>query len=104
MSPTAWSALKQVCDLAAMPTWLEFEEGVLDEKLKAAGYIDVQTENVTQRMLPMLQAFNLLGSFPYWIGRKINRVEKTVNAMSGVEMWRHRGTWSYNITTASKPA
>jgi hypothetical protein len=26
-----------------------------------------------------------------------------VNALSGVEMWRHRDAWRYNICVAEKP-
>jgi len=54
-------------------------------------------------MLPMLRAFYLIGRFPYFVGRTIGKVEKTVNAMSGVEMYKHKAAWSYNITVAKKP-
>jgi ubiquinone/menaquinone biosynthesis C-methylase UbiE len=103
MPSEAWEALVKVCDLAAMPAWLEFEDGVLDRKLASAGFEQVKTEDVTEKMMPMLKAFNTLGVFPYWLGRRIDKVEKTVNAMSGVEMYRHRGAWKYNITVARKP-
>ena len=99
----AWDALERVCDLAAMPAWLEFEDGVVDDRLEKAGFAEVSTENVTPRMLPMLHAFYLMGRFPYFVGRTIGKVEKTVNSMSGVEMYKHQAAWSYNITFATKP-
>jgi len=96
-------ALESVCDIAAMPSWLDFEPGVLVKKLWAAGFVEVGEEDVTEHVLPMLRMFSLLGRLPYWIGRKINNVGKTVNAMSGVEMYRHQEAWAYNIYTARKP-
>jgi hypothetical protein len=30
--------------------------------------------------------------------------EKVVNALSGVEMYKHRDAWRYNIYVATKPA
>ncbi len=104
LQPAAWEALRRVCASAEMPAWLHFEDGVLDSKLATAGFRDIYTEDVTPRMLPMLEAFDTLGRFPYWVGRRVGKVEKTVNAMSAVEMNRHRSAWRYNITTATKPA
>ena len=104
VSRKAWGALEKVCDLAAMPAWMEFEDGVLNDLMEKVGFVDVSTENVTSRMIPMLHAFFLLGKFPYFVGRAIGKVEKTVNAMSGVEMYKHQAAWRYNITVAQKPA
>ncbi|WIM98930.1 methyltransferase domain-containing protein [Actinoplanes oblitus] len=103
MRASSWIALQDVCRLAAMPAWLEFEDGVLDELVKAAGFTGVTTEDVTRRMMPMVRAFYIMGVFPYFVGRAIGKVEKTVNAMSGVEMFQHQDAWSYNITVATKP-
>jgi hypothetical protein len=36
--------------------------------------------------------------------RLLGRTEKAVNAMSGVEMWKHQDAWRYNIYTATKKA
>ncbi|MEV6343799.1 methyltransferase domain-containing protein [Actinoplanes sp. NPDC051851] len=103
MGEPAWAALEEVCRLAAMPAWMEFEDGVLDDLVSASGFAGVTTEDVTERMTPMVHAFYVLGVLPYFVGRMIGKVEKTVNAMSGVEMYRHRAAWSYTITTATKP-
>lgn len=101
--PAAWKVVEQVCDQGAMPSWKRFEHGVLDTLVAGAGFEAVATEDVTARVLPMLAAFASLGKIPYWVGRRIGKVEKMVNAMSGVEMYRHRSTWRYNIITARKP-
>jgi ubiquinone/menaquinone biosynthesis C-methylase UbiE len=104
VSDEAWAAFEKVCELAVMPAWLEFGPGVLDKKLDKAGFRDIKTADITAHMLPMLKVFYRLGRFPYYVGRRIGKVEKTVNAMSGVEMYKHRSVWRYNITEASRTA
>lgn len=104
MAPGDAAALARVCDLAAMPAWWQFEDGVLDGLVSAAGFQSVVTTDVTAHMLPMLAGFHALGRFPYWVARRLGKVEKAVNAMSGVEMYRHQAAWNYTVTTATRPA
>ena len=103
LSSDASRAFRQVCELAAMPTWYRLNHGDLEKMIAAAGWTVDSVENVTERMLPMLHAFALIGRFPYWVGRVSGRTEKVVNALSGVEMYKYRDAWRYNIYTATKP-
>lgn len=89
LTSDAWDTLQRVCDAAAMPGWLQFEDGVLDAKLRTAGFVDVGTEDITDRMAPMVFAFAKLGRFPYFVGRLLRRTSKTVNAMSAVELSKY---------------
>jgi sterol 24-C-methyltransferase len=104
LSHAAIKAFHQVCDLGAMPTWQRLKHGDMEFLLKEGGFIVDSAEEVSKRILPMLHAFYLLGRFPYFVGRVTNQVPKVVNAMSGVEMWRHREAWRYNIYVAHKPS
>lgn len=104
LSPEASAAFQKVCDFGAMPTWYKMNHGDMEKLIKEEGFTNVSEENVTEHMLPMLHAFYLVGQFPYLVGRVSGRVPKVVNAMSGVEMWKHREAWRYNIYTASKAA
>ena len=104
LSPAAREALRQVCDLAAMPAWHRLHHGDLDRLVGAAGFGVESVTDVTERMLPMLHAFAILGAVPYRLGRALGRTENVVNALSGVEMWRHRDAWRYGIVVATKPA
>jgi sterol 24-C-methyltransferase len=104
LSDQALSTLQAVCEIAAMPTWLELVDGELENRLRDAGFEKVISEDVTEKILPMLRIFSLLGRLPYWVGRRISKPEKTINAMSGVEMYRHQEAWSYKLYTARKPA
>jgi sterol 24-C-methyltransferase len=102
LSLAALKALHQVCDLGAMPTWQRLKHGDMEPLLKDEGFELDSAEDVSKRILPMLHAFYLLGRFPYFVGRVTDRVPKVVNAMSGVELWRHREAWKYNIYVAHK--
>lgn len=92
-----------VCDLAAMPAWLRLDHGDLEGLLDKAGFAAVSATDVTEKMLPMLRAFSIVGRFPYFVGRVSGRTAKVVNALSGVEMYRHQEAWRYQIYTAIKP-
>lgn len=101
LSTEALNAFRQVCDLGAMPTWQRLKHGDMEPLLKEGFEVD-SAEDATKRILPMLHAFYLLGRFPYFVGRVTDRVPKVVNAMSGVELWKHREAWRYNIYVAHK--
>jgi hypothetical protein len=86
-----------------MPSWLRLTYGEMESLLEQAGFVVDSAQDVTDHMLPMLHAFSLLGRFPYFLGRLFGNVSKVVNAMSGVEWYKHRHVWRYNIYVASKP-
>jgi len=101
ISKASSEALERINRLAAMPSFQKFYHGVLEEMLSEAGFEDIQSEDLTNGMLPMLHAFSILGTIPYAISRAIGRT--SVNTMSGVEMWKHRGDIRYNAFSATKP-
>lgn len=102
-SAKARQALADVCEIAAMPAWLELYDGELEKLLTQAGFKVESKQDVTDKILPMLQVFSILGKVPYAIARLLNKREKAINAMSGVELYRHREAWRYRIYTATKP-
>jgi sterol 24-C-methyltransferase len=102
LSAEANDALQRVCDQAAMPAWLEFYDGTLDQLLAAQGFTVERSADVTANMMPMVHAFSLIGRFPYWVGRVSGLVHKVVNAMSAREMYKHRDAWRYGVHTAVK--
>lgn len=96
-------ALETVCELAAMPAWLKLPHGNLERRLAEAGFSVEPATDVTGKMLPMLHAFSIMGRFPYLVGRLSGRPAKVVNALSGVELFRHQDAWRYHIYTATRP-
>ncbi len=104
ISSRSQAAFARVNDLAAMPSFQRFNFGVLERLLENAGFENVDVEDVTSRMLPMVHAFSIVGQFPYAVGRVIGKTNKVVNAMSAVEFWKHRSDFKYSIYTATKPS
>lgn len=96
------AAMEKIFDLGAMPSWRQFTPGVLTQQLSSAGFDEVIEEDVTSHMLPMLKAFYLIGLLPYFAMKHLGKVEKAVNAMSGVETFRHQNAWRYNLYTATR--
>lgn len=96
----AEDALRTVCELAAMPGWWRLYHGELERLLVRAGFTVESVLDATEHMLPMLRAFAALGRLPYFLGRLAGQADRVVNALSAVEMYRHRNVWRYMIYTA----
>ncbi|WP_370422682.1 methyltransferase domain-containing protein [Streptomyces sp. QH1-20] len=103
LSPRARSALVRVCELSAMPGMLTLTHGELERLLQHTGFTLESVHDATAKILPMLRAFSVLGRLPYALARSVGLGDKLINAMSGVEMYRHQETWRYIITVAAKP-
>jgi sterol 24-C-methyltransferase len=102
LAPDARAAFDAVCELGAMPAWHRLNHGDLENLLESAAFKVESVEDVTPSMLPMLRLFAILGRGPYAVARRLGKTEKAVNAMSGVEMWKHQDAWRYNIYTAAQ--
>ncbi|MEX5635542.1 hypothetical protein [Parafrankia sp. FMc2] len=87
-----------------MPAWHRLNHGDLEGLLESALFKVESVDDVTAHMLPMLRMFAILGRAPYALMRRLGKTEKAVNAMSGVEMWKHQEAWRYNIYTATRKA
>jgi hypothetical protein len=103
LPPTVEEMLDKVCSAGAMPALASLPPGKLEEVITAAGFGDVSVDNATDRMLPMLRAFAVLGRLPYALARLMRMTGETLNSMSSVEMYRHRTFLSYKIYSARKP-
>ncbi|MEU7282285.1 methyltransferase domain-containing protein [Streptomyces sp. NPDC045431] len=103
LTPRAERVLTDVCALAAMPGMMMLPHGRLEELLGETGFAVESVTDATAHVLPMLRAFSLLGRVPYAVARGVGRGHALVNAMSGVELYRHQETWRYHITTAVRP-
>ncbi|AEW98860.1 class I SAM-dependent methyltransferase [Streptantibioticus cattleyicolor] len=102
LTPAAYTVLRRVCELSAMPAMLMLTHGRLEQLLDDAGFAVESVQDATPNVLPMLRAFSVLGSVPYGLARAVGHGDALVNAMSGVEMYRHQETWRYHIYVATK--
>ncbi|MFI6056207.1 class I SAM-dependent methyltransferase [Streptomyces violascens] len=103
LSPQARSALLRVCELSGMPGMLTMTHGELERMLCRTGFTVESVCDVTAKILPMLRAFAVLGWLPYTLARSVGCTDSVVNAMSGVEMYRHQEAWRYTISVAARP-
>jgi sterol 24-C-methyltransferase len=101
-TPEAARVLSEVNRAAAMPAFQRLEHGVLEQLLSKTGFIDVRTEDITRHMLPMLKVFAVMGWPTYTAARLLGRRTHAVNAMSGVEFYRHQSCWRYQVYTCRK--
>lgn len=103
MSMDARRALREVNELASMPSFQRFGPGVLVDELREAGFVGISAVEITENMMPMVSAFNTLARFPYGVARKLGRPHAFTNAMSAVEFWNIRANLHYEIFSARKP-
>ena len=96
--------MTEVNEVAAMPAFQRLEYGTLERLLTEAGFVDVQTEDITTNMLPMLRLFAVAGWLPYLIASGLGQSALVVNSKAGVEFYQHRQCWRYNIYTCRKPS
>jgi sterol 24-C-methyltransferase len=103
MPPRAAKAFAKVNELAAMPAFNEFTHGVLERGLSDHGFVDVQSQDITERMLPLLYRFERRARLPYRIAETLHLQDHVVNAMSSVVMTKYLKDWRYNVITAHLP-
>ena len=96
--------MTEVNQVAAMPAFQRMEYGTLERLLGEAGFVDVQTEDITSNMLPMLRLFAAAGWLPYLVASGLGQTASVVNSKAGVEFYLHRQSWRYNIYTCRKPS
>lgn len=104
LEPDSFAALKRVCELAAMPGWIELTHGRLEELARRVGFSVVSAENITGNMLPMLRAFSVLARGPWLVLGLAGQQQRAVNVMSAVEMYKHLDAWAYNIYVLRRPS
>jgi len=95
--------ISDVTRTAVMPGFDRLEHGVLERLLDQAGFVDIQAEDITGHMLPMLKVLALISWPTYTVGRLLAHTNRVVNAMSGVEFYRHQDCWRYQVYTCRKP-
>ncbi len=103
MEPEAARVYRAVIDGTAMFALTEFTHDSFPGHLTSAGFSEPTSTDITDRMMPMWRRFSQLATVPYAILRRTGVSEsRYINSMSGVEWYRHRRHFRYNIVTARK--
>lgn len=97
---------KKVIEGTGMFGLPKFTHGLFPKILKEAGFIEVKVEEITERVMPMLDTFNKVAHIPYLIIKLLKQEKRFVNAMFSVEAYndlKKNKTWKYVIVSARKP-
>ncbi|KAJ9129433.1 hypothetical protein NKR19_g10374 [Coniochaeta hoffmannii] len=95
--------MKTANKYAAMPTNDRAGQGFYQEILGGAGFVDVEVEDLSANIRPMLLLFCVLAMLPYLI-IKLLRLEKyLINTVVGATAYRGQPYWRYVAACARKP-
>ncbi len=87
---------------SAMHSFTKFRHGDFPKILSKNDFANIQVEDITPRILPMLKKFSTMGFLPYQIIKILGQERRFVNTTSGVELYKYRDKFRYNIVTATK--
>ncbi|MCC5969857.1 MAG: methyltransferase domain-containing protein [Pararhodobacter sp.] len=100
-----WTLFERVARGSAMVGLHEFRNDRFHEVMEAAGFHDVQTENITANMLPSLQRLQRFALLPYYLATwPFGRQEQNPNRSAAViyHAMARKGLVRYNIFSARK--
>ena len=102
-NPAGRRAMSRINTYAHMPAFEQFPLGTIRKKLEAVGFRDVEVQDLSQNVAPMMRFFFLLAYIPYLIIQFLGLEAHFVNAMAAVELWRHGDDVRFLIFKARKP-
>ena len=102
-NPAGRRAMRRINIYTSMPDFEQFPVGTIQKKLKQAGLCDIEVQDLTQNVAPIMRFFFLLAYISYLIIQLLGLEAHFVNAMAGVELWRHGDNIRYLAFKARKP-
>jgi ubiquinone/menaquinone biosynthesis C-methylase UbiE len=105
MSEDQRAAYDFIVEASAMSSLPFFVHGRFPVILAGTGFVDINVEDITQRMTPMLRRLAQILYVPYHVGRFLHVGGRLINCTAAVESYRHKNTdvWRYNVVTAERP-
>lgn len=104
-TPREWALFERVARGSAMVGLHEFRNDRFHKVMEAAGFGDVQTEDITANMLPSLARLQRFALLPYYLATwPFGRQEQNPNRSAAViyHAMARKGLVRYNIFTARK--
>jgi sterol 24-C-methyltransferase len=102
MTPEQREAFDFVVERSAMRSLPSFVHGAFPAILGQAGFEVVATEDVTERIWPMLRRMARICYLPAAAGRLLRARAALLNSTALVEGYRHRQGWRYNVVRARR--
>src|SRR5271155_5696401 len=72
-----------------LPAFEQFPLGAIRKRLENVGFQDVEVQDLSQNVTPMMRFFFLLAYIPYLIIQLLGLEAHFVNTMAAVELWRY---------------
>lgn len=102
-NPIGRKAMSRINTYAHMPAFEQFPLGTLRRSLEKVGFEDVEVQDLSKNIAPMMRFFFILAFIPYLIIQLFGLEAHFVNAMAAVELWRYREDVRYLMVKARKP-
>lgn len=102
-NPAGRKVMGRINTYAHMPAFEQFPLGSIREKLQNAGFQDVEYQDLSKNVAPMMRFFFFLAYIPYLIVKFLGLEAHFVNVMAGVELWRHGNDVRFLMVKARKP-
>lgn len=93
----------QINKYAAMPANISFEQGTLQSLLEDAGFIEIQSTDLTENVKPMLRLFFVVAYIPFLLISFFGLEKYFINAVAAVMGYRYLYMHRYICVTARKP-
>lgn len=102
-NPVGRRAMSRINAYAHMPAFEQFPLGTIRRSLENVGFQNVEVQDLSQNVAPMMRFFFLLAYIPYLIIQLLGLEAHFVNAMAAVELWRHSDNVRFLMVKARKP-
>ncbi|GMG37763.1 unnamed protein product [Aspergillus oryzae] len=96
-------SMRQINEVAAMPTNSRSHPGVFRQMLEDAGFTNIVVRDYSDNIRPMTRLFYLIAFIPFLIVTLLGLEHYFINTVAGVQSYRGRKHWRYLAISATKP-
>jgi len=87
----------------SMPSNARFEQGVLQRMMAEVGFEDIEVEDLSVNITPMLRLFFVLAFLPYLIVKLLGLESFFINTVAAYKLYKSRDYCRYVAVSAKKP-
>jgi sterol 24-C-methyltransferase len=82
---------------------VRFEEGVLQRMMTEVGFEDIEVNDLSTNVMPMVRLFFILAYLPYLIVKFFGLESYFINTVAAVQMYQLQGYCRYVAVSGKKP-
>lgn len=103
IAPDVLRAMAQLTQYAAIPTWGRANPGYFEGLLLRVGFRDVQIEDYSENVRPMLRLFWIMAFIPNFFIQLFGLQAYFANTIAGAYAYKGQKYWRYISISATKP-